>query len=102
MSHRIACSLSPDALKDRMSWIGALNQKSLREYTLERTTLRLTYEAAAMRDVHALVASERDCCRFLRFEIQEAGDTIELRIDAPKSGGMNVEPLFAPFLSGAR
>ena len=102
MSHPIACSLSPDALTDRIGWIGALNRTFLRAYTLERTTLRLTYDAAAMREVHALVASERDCCRFLRFEIQEVHDTIELRIDAPEVSEMNVEPLFDPFLSGAR
>jgi len=39
---------------------------------------------------------------FLRFAIQESSDAIELRIDAPEVEGMNVEPLFAPFLSGAR
>ena len=102
MSHPIACSLSPDALTDRIGWIGALNRTFLRAYTLERTTLRLTYDAAAMREVHALVASEQECCGFLRFEIRDASDAIELRIDAPNVSEMNVEPLFDPFLSGAR
>ena len=102
MSHPIACSLSPDALTDRVGWIDALNRNFLRAYTLERTTLRLTYDAAAMREVHALVASEQECCGFLRFEIRDASDAIELRIDAPNVSEMNVEPLFDPFLSGAR
>jgi hypothetical protein len=102
MSHPIACSLSPDALTDRIGWIGALNRTFLRAYTLDRTTLRLTYDGAAAREVHALVASEQECCGFLRFEIREASDAIELRIDAPNVSEMNVEPLFDPFLSGAR
>jgi hypothetical protein len=50
MSNPIACSLSPEALTDRL-------------------------------------------------EILEAGDTIEFRIDAPESEEMDVQPLFAPFLS---
>jgi hypothetical protein len=102
MSNSIACSLSPDALKDRLGWIGTLNRNFLRAYTLERTTLRLTYEVAATREVHALVASEQGCCGFLRFAVQESSDAIELRIDSPEVDETNVEPLFDPFLSGAR
>ena len=89
-------------MKDRLGWISAINRSFLREYTLERATLRLAYDATASRDVHALVASEQKCCGFLRFAIHETSDAIELRIDAPDVDGMNVEPLFAPFLSGAR
>jgi hypothetical protein len=102
MGNPVACSLSPNALKDRLGWIGTLNRNFLRAHTLERTTLRLTYEAAAMRDVRALVAREQECCGFLRFAIQKSADAIELRIDAPDVDEMNVEPLFDPFLSGAR
>jgi hypothetical protein len=102
MSQPIACTLSPEALKGRLDWISAVNRDCLRAYSLERTTLRLTYGAAATREVHALVASERKCCGFLRFEIQESRDVIELRIEAPESDEMDLEPLFAPFLSGAR
>jgi hypothetical protein len=100
MSQPIVCSLTPDALADRLGWIGALNRDFLRAYTLERTTLRLVYDAAASRDVHALVASERKCCGFLRLGIAVSGDGIELRIDAPESE-LDVEPLFFPFFSGA-
>jgi hypothetical protein len=102
VSNPIACSLSPDALKDRLGWIAALNRNFLRAYTREHSMLRLTYDPAAMRDVRTLVASEQECCGFLRFAIRESGDAMELRIDAPDLDGMNVEPLFAPFLSGAR
>ena len=101
MSQPIVCSLTPDALADRLGWIGALNRDFLRAYTLERTTLRLVYDAAASRDVHALVASERKCCGFLRLGIAVSGDGIELRIDAPENDDLDLEPLFAPFLSGA-
>ena len=102
MSQRIACSLSPDALSDRLSWIGVLNRNFLRTYSLERTSLRLVYDAAASRDVHALVARERECCGFLRFEIQESGNATKLWIGAPESDDLANEALFAPFLEGAR
>jgi hypothetical protein len=100
--HPIACSLSTEALADRIGWISALNRDFLRACRRERTTLRLTYDAAAARDVRMLVAREQECCGFLGFSIQESSDAIELRIDAPGVDEMNVEPLFAPFLSGAR
>lgn len=98
----IACSLSPEALRDRSDWIGALNRNCLLAYSLDDATLHLTYDAAARGDVQALIARERMCCGFLHFEIRESGDTFELRIDAPEIDEMNVELLFAPFLSGAR
>ena len=101
MSQPIACSLSPDALRDRVDSISALNRGYLRTYMLERATLRLVYDSAATRDVHALVASEQECCGFLRFAIEESENAIELRIDAPKNDDLDLEPLFAPFLSGA-
>jgi hypothetical protein len=98
----VACSLTPEALRDRIDWISALNRNCLLAYSLDCATLHLTYDAAARHDVRALIARERMCCRFLRFEIRESGDTIELRIRAPVDEEMNVELLFAPFLSGAR
>jgi hypothetical protein len=100
--HPIACTLTQEALADRIGWISALNRDFLRECRLERTTLRLTYDAAAARDVRMLVAREQECCGFLGFSIQESSDAIELRIDAPDVDEMDVEPLFAPFLGGAR
>lgn len=97
----MACSLPPEALIDRIGWISALNRDHLRACRLERTTLQLTYDAAASREVRALVASEQECCRFLRFAIQESQKEIELRIDVPTNDEMNVGLLFAPFLIGA-
>lgn len=101
MPQPIACSLSPEALTDRIDWIRALNGNCLRTYSLDRAMLRLTYDAAAGRDVHALVARERECCGFLHFEIQESDDTIELCISADDSEEMNLEALFAPFIASA-
>ena len=101
MSLSVACSLSPDALKDRLGWIGALNRELLRAYTLERAALRLVYRAEAAQKVREFVEKEGECCGFLHFAIHEAGDEIVLRIDAPDLAGMNAEPLFAPFMSGA-
>ena len=100
--HPIACSLSRQALTDRIAWIRALNRDFLRAYSLARTALRLVYDPAAARDIHTLVAREQECCGFLSFAIEESDATIELRIDAPDVGEMNAETLFAPFLSGAR
>ena len=98
----IACSLSREALEDRLAWIGGVNRDFLRTYALHRTTLRLAYDIDAERDLRVLVESERKCCNFLRFAIRESADAIELHIEAPDLDVMNIESLFAPFLGGAR
>ena len=45
--HPIACSLSSEALTDRIGWISALNRDFLRACRRDGATLRLTYDAAA-------------------------------------------------------
>jgi len=96
----IACSLSTDALADRIGWIAALNRGSLRGHRLQRGTLRLVYDVAAAEDVRMLVKRERECCGFLRFAIEESNNRVELSIVAPVHDEIDVEPLLAPFLSG--
>ena len=96
----IACSLSPDALGDRLAWIAALNREYLREMRSERTTLHLSYDARAAGRVRELVGKEQQCCGFLRFTTREMSTRIELRIDAPDDPELDAAPLFAPFLSG--
>ena len=96
----IACSLLPDALRDRLEWIAVLNREYLREMRSECTTLHLSYDARAAGRVQELVGKERECCGFLRFTLWEMPTGIELRIDAPADLEMDAAPLFAPFLSG--
>ena len=96
----IACSLSTDALGNRLEWIAALNREYLREMRSERTRLQLSYDARAAALVHELVANEQECCGFLRFTTREMSTAIELRIDAPDDLETDAAPLFAPFLSG--
>jgi hypothetical protein len=97
----IACSLTKEALADRLGWISALNQGFLRARKLEGATLTLTYDARALADVQTLIAKEQECCGFLRFSVENFESTIEMRIEAPEVDEMHAEPLFAPFLSGA-
>ncbi len=96
----IACSLSADALADRVHGITELNRAFLRESRSERASLRLVYDPKAAQKVRELVEKERECCGFLRFSIHESGDDLVLRIDAPDLADMDAAPLFAPFLSG--
>ena len=98
----IACSLSTEAFADRLDWIARLNREFLSEFRVDGGSLRLVYRAEAEQQVRELVEKEGECCGFLRFAIQESRDAIELRIDAPEVDEMNVDSLFAPFLSGAR
>ena len=96
----IACSLSAEALADRLEWIARLNRAFLRESRVQGGSLRLVYRADAARTARELVEKEGECCGFLHFAIHESIDEIVLHIDAPDLAGMSSEPLFAPFLSG--
>lgn len=96
----IACSLSAEALADRIGLISELNRSFLRAHRLGRGALRLVYDVAAAEDVRMLVEREQECCGFLRFAIEESNDGIELCIEAPVQAEIEVDPLFAPFLSG--
>lgn len=96
----MACTLGGAAFADRVAWISALNRTALRSHSREDRTLRLTYAPTAAPQVHQLVAQERECCAFLRFQIDETPSGVHLRMEAPEEGRDALDALFAPFLVG--
>jgi hypothetical protein len=91
------CSLAAHAFQERVAWIAALHQKSLRRSHRQGNVLTLTYEAAAIREIEEMVARERECCAFLGFELSHAGDDVLLVIRVPARASENVDALLAPF-----
>ena len=94
----IACTLTADGLRDRLTWIATLNRDALRGYDRADLTLRLRYAPQAVQRVGELMRQERACCAFLTFEMHKERDVVTLTIKAPEEARTTVDALFEPFL----
>lgn len=98
----LACTLSPEALPQRLNWIQRVTSAYLKSHQLKDSTLRLTYRPQAKTDLVKIVAAEERCCAFLRFSLHDMEDGgIELEIHAPQGPTEEVRWLFAQFLPAA-
>lgn len=97
----IACSLSAEDLPERLDWIRHFTTQSLLAHRLEGTTLHLTYVREAREELERIVASERQCCGFLGFNLRDTHGAVELVIKAPAEAGANARWLFDQFLPRA-
>lgn len=102
MSHSlpIACSLTPEAYADRLSWIAKLNRSYLRTHRLTRGALELSYDPQAAPIVRELIRREQLCCAFLDFSLVESNTAVALRIGVPVNSSDQSELLLSPFLEG--
>lgn len=97
----IACTLAPDAFKDRMGWIATLNKDALRKYVRRDLVLELNYVPKARERVREMVRNEQRCCAFLDFRLHETADEIRLTVTAPEAARENADALFAQFIVNA-
>lgn len=92
------CSLEARSFNERLKWIAALNERSLRHYRRTARTLTLTYDVAALQQVEELMQRERECCSFLEFELtQDTALELTIRVPAHIADTGNSDPLLAPF-----
>ena len=94
----IACTLSSAELPERLAWIRQFTARRLVAHRLKGTTLHLTYARDARAELERIVAGERQCCGFLRFDLHDTPRTIELTIEAPAGAGADAQWLFDQFL----
>lgn len=92
-----SCSLEARDFKERVAWIAALNDKSLRGHRRQGSILTLTYVPDALREVEKMIAREKRCCAFLDFNLRTPHDTVELSIMVPEGQEANADVLLAPF-----
>jgi hypothetical protein len=97
----IACTLPPDARKDRVGWIATLSKDALRKYVRRDLALELSYTPEARERVRELVRNEQRCCAFLNFQLRDATNEIRLTVTAPEAAREAVEALFEPFIANA-
>ena len=95
----VACTLSSAELPERLAWIQQVNTQSLKAHRLDGTTLRLTYAREARAELERIVAGERQCCSFLRFDLHDAPGVVELTIEAPDEADADARWLFGEFLA---
>ncbi|NCT84106.1 MAG: hypothetical protein GXC94_13225 [Comamonadaceae bacterium] len=94
----IACTLSTAELPERLAWIRLVTAQSLKAHRLDGTTLHLTYAREARAELERIIAGERQCCSFLRFDLQDTPGAVELTIHAPGDVGTDARWLFDQFL----
>jgi hypothetical protein len=94
----LACTLELHEMGPRLERLRRLADSGLKSHQLQGRALHLVYRREAAAEVRAVVGLERDCCRFLDFDLQEKGTEVALTITAPEGTGAAAEWLFAQFM----
>lgn len=92
-----ACTLGADDLKARLDQIAKLARDHLLDQRRNGSVLHLRYAREAAPELKRIVALERDCCAFLKFELDERAKVVELTITAPTEAGDFAGVVFGHF-----
>lgn len=107
----IACSLEAAAMARRLAEISVLARRHLVSERLDGSELRLRYAPEALPELRRVGDAERECCRFMSFDLRADAEGAELAIRAPEGAGALAPLLFehfrgrggaAPFGCGAK
>jgi hypothetical protein len=92
----IACTLAPDALRLRREELlpGLVRRAETRELLATGVRLQFASSADVLGDIVRMIDAERQCCRFLRFELSVAPDLAPITLDVTGPAGT------AEFLAG--
>ena len=96
----IACTLTPTAYEDRIAWIGALTRDALRGHERRDLVLHLRYAPEARDRVREMVKNEQTCCSFLKFDVDEGPDEIQITITVSETAREAADVLFEEFVAG--
>ena len=93
----IACTLTPDAMTDRMAFIGDLARDALiaRESTPTGLRVRLRGGDDVERRTRELIAAESTCCSFLTFSLTRAGGELVLDVEGSDDARPVIDLFFA-------
>jgi hypothetical protein len=97
----LACTLELQEIAPRLERLRRLAATSLQSHELVGNVLHLAYRPNAWSEVKAVVELERDCCRFLDFQVNEGPSTVNVTITAPEGLGSAAKWLFAQFMPAA-
>jgi hypothetical protein len=93
----IACSLSPDQMRDRLAIIDALVSDALLEQQQIEGGVRTRFRDApgVARRIRELVAAEASCCAFLSFDVGRDDGALWVDITGAPEAGPAIEQFFA-------
>ncbi len=94
----IACTLAPKRLAGQADrWRQLLQAAGLgRTETADGLELRFRDEPAAERELRDLVAVERACCAWARWEVQRADGALVLHASSTPDGAAALHAMFGP------
>ena len=94
----IACTLTPNAMTDRVAFLTELAQDGLiaREPTDRGLRVRLRDSEDIERRTRQLIAAESSCCSFLTFKLERVGDELVLEISGSDDAQPVIDLFFAP------
>jgi hypothetical protein len=95
----IACTLDAGDYKERLVQIAELGRDALRSYERDGLVLRLRYDASYSDRVREMVRREQECCGFLSFETERAGEEIVVTVAAPAEASVAAEAMFDQFVT---
>jgi hypothetical protein len=98
----IACTLQPGDYRERLAWIAELARDGLIGVRREHLRIELRYAPGVGARVLEMVAKERECCAFLKFEIAETSEDVRLTITAPERARDVADALFDEFAHSSR
>jgi excisionase family DNA binding protein len=80
MDQRIACTMTPDAFRNRTGALAALAARALhaREQTTYGERLTFTDTPDTERELREVIAEESTCCAFLNLELRRDGERLVL------------------------
>jgi hypothetical protein len=93
----VACTLTAAELPARAAELRALGEDALLSSSVDGGRAVLRFRGDAEARVSAAVAAERECCAFLRFDVERDGDELVLTIVAPDGAAETAGELAASF-----
>ena len=80
----LACRLSTDGLAERLdAWRAVAAQALARTVSPGRVSATYPNDPGTVDRLTELIAAERDCCPFLRLELRERGDVLDVELAYP-------------------
>jgi hypothetical protein len=97
MNEPIACTLTSAEMRSRTEDAARITSAALRSRAPIAGGARLVFDArgSTEHDLRELIAAEAQCCPFLRFELERAGDDLVLDVTGPDDARPIIDELFA-------
>jgi hypothetical protein len=94
----IACTLTSDAMTDRLAFLEKLAQDGLiaRESSDAGLRVRLRDTKDVERRTRQLIAAESSCCSFLTFSLERVAGELVLEIGGPDDARPVIDLFFSP------